>query len=460
VQCGEGEGVGVENVFFEESLKMIANSPFNMGGLTKGVGIDFTIVDHVIPNVAAIEELHAYIDQKGWKQGQKQRLSDEEFRELQSKIQALKAQGLLADMEHFPGGSTGNAVFHVGAFLRQAGIPFEFELFSAIGGEDVEAVRRAAEDYEKAAIHVVPPSSEATMSPEMAVSTVFTFEGGGRIIATSAGNAAKILTADAVTDAHIEGADFLFLQASAWEKFRDSPDHFGSAIVDRMMQLRWQHRKPLILALPTNAFYADDHHETFKWLIPSADYLLGNVEELIALFRDEISQYLKIPRDFALPEEGTPERNTIEERALMCLQDHLAETRSEEIGKYPVAFITRGKTGAALVYPELNQDISYIRAANVPHIVNTLGAGDASYSGFMIGLLLGMTPEESAKLAMDVAGAKLGYNSARIPEVYEVLMKIRPDLQEKLQSQWPSLLPVVAANEGGRPVNLGFATAV
>jgi hypothetical protein len=76
-----------------------------------------------------------------------------------------------------------------------------------------------------------------------------------------------------------------------------------------------------------------------------------------------------------------------------------------------------------------------------------LGAGDTSYAGFLAGHVAGLSPEESANLGMQLAGTKLQFDNARIPDPRDALPKFSA-LGRQLLRQVDANLAAAHAGQG------------
>jgi len=220
-----------------------------------------------------------------------------------------------------------------------------------------------------------PPAQTAT-------SYVILLKDGQRTIATYPGNARDVLMPEMITETLVERADIIFLQGSLWTKM-------GASYADRMLDLALRMHKQIWLALPTYSLPSGEHTDIFRDAIACAQLVLGNEEELARIY------------------------HTAPEAALAQLQSTLKEQ---------VGFITRGDKGAALVS---RQGIERFAPPPLAHaVVNTLGAGDTAFAGFMAGTLKKFPPQKSAELAIALASAKLKVNHARLADPKAALQKL------------------------------------
>jgi sugar/nucleoside kinase (ribokinase family) len=340
--------------------------------------------------------------------GQKIALSKDEFIELSDAISGIPTSGIA------PGGSSSNTLTTLSRMLGDKHMHVDF--LGVAGGEGGMYSNIIRRDLDKAGIHVIPehPHLAEGQVPESAVSFVFTEPGGKRTIATYPGNARAILKPDMITDELIARNDVAFVQGSLWEKF-------DRALPDTFLEKRWWQNKDVWLALPTHARFSEQMTpDNYRFLIPSADVVLGNSEELMRIYETD--------RDFDKRTAGlsAQEKDKVMSRdfdaAVSRLQADLAQRdgirakdRLRPRSQEAKAFISNGKHGAVAVTASHRVDVP---AVPLPQDKESylLGAGDTSYAGFLAGHIAHLSLKESAELAMELAAAKIKYNSARIPD--------------------------------------------
>jgi sugar/nucleoside kinase (ribokinase family) len=328
--------------------------------------------------------LEDMLKKKGVEWGQKIAINKEEFVALSEAITHIPTNGMEA------GGSSANTLTTLSRLLGDENIHVDF--LGVTGGGMYSNMIRG--DLEKAHIRIVPEKLHLPegQSPQSAVSFVFTEPGGKRTIATYPGNARAILKPEMITDDLVAKNDVVFVQGSLWEKFdRSLPDTF--------LAKRWKQNKEIWLALPTHAKFSDQMQpDNYRFLIPSADVLLGNSEELMRIYEtknlDDAVKRLQSDlgkRDDIRAREGLPPRK-----------------------REATAFISNGGDGAIAITPTRIERVDAIPLHEKGNYF--LGAGDTSYAGFLAGHIAGLSLKESAEMAMELASAKIKYNSARIPD--------------------------------------------
>ncbi len=335
-------------------------------------------------------KLDEILEEKKARRGQKAAISKEQLDALSGLAHEL---GMVHEENIVPGGSSANTLTTLAKLMKgKARVCF----LGAVGEGKFDPT--ISESLSEADIERIPETFPAM--PESATSLVFVAPDGSRTITTYPGNAKDMLKSEMVTDDVIDDTNVIFVQGSLWEKM-------GDRLPNRLLTVGWEQNKEVWLALPTHArFKPDMPEETYKWLITSADVVLGNDEELQRIYKkdfqgalEELSDALT-ERDKVRQREGKPERK-----------------------KDAVAFITRGKEGAVVVHP--NRKFEYVGIADIEpgEIKNTLGAGDTSFAGFLAGHIAGMKPKGSAAFAMELAAEKLRWNTARIPEPRDAMLR-------------------------------------
>lgn len=340
-----------------------------------------------------------------------------------------------------PGGTAANILTAVkGVFGSQVQVNF-----IGVAGDDVYG-RLAKASLQEASINLldIPHAVPA----ESAFSYVFVNPlTKGRIIVTNPGNAGKILLPSIVRDEMVENTDVVFLGGGLWKRAAHEErtnDNKLLRFADKLFDLRWRNEKdghPIEawLALPTDEIFARQESKRFRYLIASMDLVMGNMEELGYIYEDS-SLYKRV-------REECPALDR-EKALLACLQSQLAERdgirkdqkkpeRSEEAEA--IGFITDGEKGAYVVTP--HGGIQHVDVAPISkdEIENLVGAGDAAFAGYIIGHLGGLTPRESARLGMLLAGEKLKVNQARLDNPQQALTDLRDSFQTRLTAAFQSI---------------------
>lgn len=357
---------------------------------------DILIADVITP-LQGNTQLEELVERHGLKPGGKTALTKEQFEEFSAAVTGHPVSIV-------PGGSSANVVTTLSKLL---GAAVEVFFLGVIGDGMYSSMIRQSLD--EARITLLPSAAELANypTPQTALSYIPLYADGQRTIATYPGNARDILKPELVTDSLVAAVDVLLVQGSLWQKL-------DWAFADKLLELRWEHDKELWLAMPTHAKFGEEKAHLFKWLIPSANVILSNEEELARVYGAGADT----------------------DQALRLLQQAFADARVlEDEGKHQrreqVGFITCGAKGAAIVTAE---GIDYIDPPEIApeDIVNTLGAGDTAFAGFAAGHLMGLPYRASAQLAMALAGQKLLHNGPRLADPQGALQTAAPFLARLL----------------------------
>lgn len=277
-----------------------------------------------------------------------------------------------------PGGSSANTLTTLSKLLPDA---VDIYFLGVLGSDAAATMIRTS--LEETRITLLPEQCAGNEAPQAATSFVMVFLDGQRTIATYPGNARALLLPEMITDALVQRVDAALIQGSLWMKM-------GAAYADRLLGLCQRFGKKIWLALPTYSMSSGAHADTFRTVIAAADMVLGNEEELSRIYH-------------------------------CTAPEALAQLQATLNGK--VGFITHGAEGASLVTEAGIEAIAPLSVS--PHaIVNTLGAGDTAFAGFLAGHICGKTPRQSAEIAMALASAKLAINGARLPDPTQALKTI------------------------------------
>ena len=299
--------------------------------------------------------------------GSKSPLTAEEFVEWQ---RVVGARG-----SHLAGGSAANTLSTLKQLLGEA---VRIDFIAAYGADAAGDV--IADSLARDGFHLLP-QAEPFVDVQTATSFVLVDANGERSIVGFGGTSRQKILAAFAEKKLPEDYDILFLSGSLWQKYgaEFARKLYGSCIEDG---------KKLWLSLPTHSQSGREYNDAVRALIPQAEVVLANAEELKRLYA--CAQL---------------------EEALAALQAMLGEH---------MAFITDGERGAVVV---IKNALHYVAPENVPahEIKNTLGAGDAAFAGFLYGVLQKMPPEKSANIAMKLAAENMKHESARITDARRVI---------------------------------------
>lgn len=396
--------------------------------MTRILSSDILIADVITP-LEGNKKLEELVRKYDLKPGGKTALTKEQFDEFSRAV-----RGHPIHIE--PGGSSANTLTTLGKLFRD-----EVDIsFLGVVGADMYS-NMIKESLDEAGIKLHPKTLPSDPAPESAVSYVIVFPDGQRTIATYPGNAKSILKPDYITPDMVSNSDALFVQGSLWQKMQDTPPVMGGyqdesklGFADKLLNQRWKLGKDLWLALPTHAKFGEEKAGHFQWLIESSNLVLGNDEELSRVYHTNGNA------DAALHAL----QDTFKKEMLVKKRNHPEHGEIPWTGKTSqVAFITRGKEGAAIVTKD---DIEYVPAGAIDpkEIKNTLGAGDTSFAGFAAGYLKGLPHKTSAHIAMTLATEKLKVNGPRLADPAQSLHDASPRLASEV-------LPVIVGNSAGTP---------
>ncbi len=311
----------------------------------------------------------------------------------------------------FPGGSSLNTLTTFTRLLPEttSGI----FLGSLGSGHDSRRIRLRLERSNIELINVAE-KPDAKEQAETAISYVFHYPDGERAIATHTGNARKLVKPQYFDDEFFSRIDIFLMQAGVMKKFSEE-------VFDKILEMRAKHKTPLVMALPTSAFKP----EKARWAKASANLTLGNVAELGFLY--------DIKYDESLPAKDL-KRTRQRESIILKLMGDMQESstvldKMEILDNRQVAFITDGANG---VYVVNNNGFKHVPGEIVTP-KDTLGAGDASFAGFMAGYVMNLRDEDIARLGMAVAGLKVQKNGPSLDTPYQDLRDTRPRIFENLE---------------------------
>ncbi len=366
---------------------------------------DISIADYIV-ELDGNAKLQAMAETLGMKPDGKLSITKDQFN-------ALLATAGECGVIITPGGSSANVMATLGKLLEGK---VHGDFISATGREEFADQIRT--DLKKSNVTLLPkhlnPPEDNTV--ETAQSFVLLYPNGKRSIATYPGNAGKLLKADMITDDMVKNADAMLIQGSLWQKL-------DWDFTDKLLDLRAKHKKELWLALPTHAQFGADKKDHFEWLLPSSNVVMANIGELARVTGIVGS---KVEEKDITPAQRAEALNILQQ----AFQEHFHDKHHFIDNKQQVGFITMGKEGAAVVTYD---KIEYVQAAKDPEgKINTLGAGDTSFAGFLAGHVQGLPPKECAEIAMELAGAKLKVNGPRLRDPQMALHHQAPELAEKL----------------------------
>ncbi len=359
--------------------------------MTRILSSDILIIDANI-KLAESPAMQALVDKYDLKPGGKFPLDKAKFDEF--------SRAMVGSPVTFtPGGSSANTLTTLRKLL---GDDLDVDFYGVTGQSSYSNMIRGGLD--EAGVKLLPKELPPEPRSESAFSFVLRYPNGQRTIATYPGNAREVLKSELIQNENVEKSDIIFVQGSLWQKLDED-------FANKLLRLRWEQDKELWLAMPTHTKFGEERADQFQYLIPSANLVLGNDEELARVYKTT-------PEDALAKLQAT-------------FKDNDAFTPAGKKKPKQVGFITMGKDGAAVVTED---EIIRVPMAdiNTSEVKNTVGAGDTAFAGFALGYLKGLSHEASAKMAMVLAGEKVKINTARLPDPKQTLKEAMPTMHKEL----------------------------
>ncbi len=292
-------------------------------------------------------------------------------------------------IDAFAGGSAINALSTLTRSYPPSERP-QVDVITAVGCGPFGHIARASCD--KAGLTLIPPMTQEEQQ-QVRTARSFIFNGGdSRQIASYSGNVKDMVehTHAAQIDTHLDNNryDMIFIPGSLVSKM---PKSF-----DRLVAKSRADHSELYLSLPTSESMLNANYDKIYDSMKTASCILGNEQELGYLIK-------------RMQKEGhldplAPSIDTTPTDALL----HWMSTQDDA----KTAFISKGKEGACVI--SANEKIDLPIWDNNVKIVSQTGAGDASFGGFLTGMMMGYTPEKSAHLAMAYASACVAQHESQL----------------------------------------------
>ncbi|MCE2927565.1 MAG: carbohydrate kinase family protein [Rickettsiales bacterium] len=438
---------------------------------------DYIVKDEVIPELVA-----SYHQQGKLLPDSKMQISRKQYDELMQATQGRYETKA-------PGGSS----FNTSLTLRRALGDKVAVSFMGVLGEDEDS-RRILRELQKAEIKLVPLSAnhdQFAPMPEAATSFVVMYQDRRRAVASYPGTSKSYLLPEMVTEKRVNDADVVFLQGSLWQKLDETfPVHNGHAeehalgFADKLMKYRWSLGKELWFALPTQQNYGTikrSHHDKaahFRHVMAESNVILGNSEELARAYTydneyEDIARIIKergitaadLKQDDANPDPIArlveQEKLTADEVRRYDFMNHSVQAQTaferlqQTLAKEPllaaskddkhhggawkgstnqVAFITCGKQGSVVITKDGTQHFP-AAVIHKDEIKNTVGAGDTAFAGFLTGYIHKEPYADCAKMASELACAKLRHNGATLPDPKAVFRQYFSEFAGKLDAE-------------------------
>jgi sugar/nucleoside kinase (ribokinase family) len=274
-------------------------------------------------------------------------------------------------------------------------------LVTAIGESNSEILQI----FKNAGIEVFPRTLSGCNIPVQPATTLMLMpeDGSGRTIATNSGTFGKIFqTLGLPVKSLIANCDILHLLLTNREEER-----LGSALVDALLEARWDMGKELWLNLPTHEKFARENAKYTQWLIGSAHIVLGNMDELLWTYETDDKQ-----------------------KALRLLRNDLENSALPKGGmvQEPIAFITDDKYASHVIRPYAEPVNVEPRPVKPEYIVNNGGAGDTALAGFLAAHIKGMSDARAINLAHTLAAQNLKQIECCLPDALNALADADPSL--------------------------------
>jgi len=347
-----------------------------------------------------------------------------------STIDESAHQDFLRDAEHYlgsnpqitPGGATACTLRTLKELLQK-----EVDInLMGLAADDVhgQAIKKFLKD---AHVHLLTEEWPEGVKPETAVSHIINHPNSKPSIITYPGRGIEALHKVLEKTPHLleEGirkSDIVYLPESTVAKF-------GLPFFHKLLESRWRNRKELVLALPTTADFGPDDSARLKFLIPSCNVVMGNDVEFARILDQETIRPV-----------SDEQMARVTDKLRQLFRERVLEKYDMPCSPYgQVALITRGDKPALLVTED---KVETIPLAKVEDVRNQLGAGYATFAGFLAGYIKGLDHEQSASIAMGLAAEKI-QQDAPAPYIEDPKAALKRQLLRK------SMTGVASAFSGG-----------
>lgn len=306
-------------------------------------------------------------------------------------------------MHHSPGGSASNVLKTMKRMLSDAIDASMITLF-----EQGQNGKKLKDDFTRCGIHLITHMKTAG-NVENGLSVVLRYcEGnakGERAIATYGGNLKNMMDAEKLSADVITPMDAILHQSASARKL-------GFRFTDKLVNERWEQiregKKPkeLWYMIPANEQFSKQEHFFVKKMLATSNVVLGNLDELKVLLEPE--------------NQSKPNAKRLTTKLQSIFKKHGHILKDAGFKRPQEAFITDGTNGAWVITAK---KIVHLPALKLKpdEVVNTLGAGDTSFAGYLSGHVLGLSPEKSGKLGVTLAAAKVKVNQATLEQPMEAL---------------------------------------
>jgi len=322
-----------------------------------------------------------------------------------------------------PGGGTACSLWMLKKLL---GNKVDISLMGLAG--DDEYGKTTKDFLKNAGIHLVTEEWPAGVPQETAVSPVIRHKSGKDSVLTYPGTETQALSKlleqnPDLLENSVKKSDIVYLPESTVSKF-------GVTFFNELLRLRGKYNKELVIALPSRAHFGPDDSERIRFLLPSCNVVMGNDVEFCRVLDKETT------RPVSAEQMG---------RVIKVIQAKFNEhyEGKEKMACSPygqVAFITRGNKDEALIVTK-NRVIPIKVFQAKKHTM--LGAGYATFAGFLDGYIQRIPHESSATLAMALGAEKVQQPDSNPflnnPEISKKKVLLRGGAMRKVASDLKAL---------------------
>ncbi len=292
------------------------------------------------------------------------------------------------------GGSSANTLYTV-IKAMQASEAFRVSADYVSYFEDSQQGEQQLQEMQNLGINVIGGLKQGL---DTAKSFVFVNETDGeRFIITHAGNMADIIEENPFDYSKLQ-TDKTTHALLPLSLLRDSKfSENAKTLFNQFMQSD----ATLIASLPTRRETMEAHYDYIKEIIPNMHHLLSNDKEA-CMYHTKGKKKI-----------GEVEIDALLNDAIGGMQ------RNQAINKMPqTIMVTQGKDGATSLFRDgMMAKALSVDAVPVASPKNSLGAGDASYAGYMLGIIAGITKgADLARLAMLFGAQKMEELGSRIED--------------------------------------------
>jgi sugar/nucleoside kinase (ribokinase family) len=198
---------------------------------------------------------------------------------------------------------------------------------------------------------------------------------------------------------------------------------------------------------PNSAAGRADWHTILGAVLPFVDVFLPSAEEILLMLRRPLFDQLAANSYNSRPlEQMEPEMISELGQTLLDMGAKIVGLKMGDRGLYmrtanTAVLAKMGRGGVADVAAWSDRELW--APCFSTHVVGTTGSGDATIAGFLMGMLRGMTPEETLQAACAVGACNV--------EAVDALSGIRswPETAERIATGWPRLPIALDLAEAG-----------